>query len=882
MILMANGRLFILNETSANVELPPRAPIEPNMVEVEDDHFYSFLAVMGYGYTGPFKALSSLQRKLGKASGRLKNFNHDDGTPPLLIHPAMLDAAIQAVILAFCYPNDGQLWSMHLPTSIRRIRINPQLCALTSGQDMQLTFDSRMDYSTRSEICGDVNLYTPSDEHAMLQLEGMKAVPFTAATIEHDTNIFSTTQWGPAGISGEAAVGSSRASPEEYKLAYILERVSSFYLRSLDREIPQNHLARKQGPYVGYFNYAAHIGSQVAEGTHPYAKKEWLSDTLDDILSMSELFPNSPDLKIMHVVGREMPRVIHGETTILEHLLPNNLLDDYYSNALGFPQFTVWLSRMAAQLSHRYPRMNILEIGAGTGGATKGVLKHIAHWYSSYTFTDISNGFFENAQATFEDHANKMNFKILDIEKDTAAQGFEDFSYDLIIASFVLHATSKLERTLSNVRRLLKPGGHLLMAEVTNNDQIRGGFIFGALPGWWLGVDDGRILSPCVSPSQWDIVLRKTGFSGVDTVTPDLDRFPYAGSIMYSQAIDPRVNYLRRPLSAPWSRDLGRRVSNKLLVLGGVTLKTRALVEELSGILLNSFPSISRVATVEEITANDLSSSVAVLSLAELDQPVFRNLTPEKFQGLKSLFSQERMMMWITQGRRADNPESNMLYGFARSQKWEVAGLYLQFIDLESPLTDGARTIAEFFARFWQLVTWDKAGQIENVLWSLEPEVMLKNGDIFVPRLVPFDDANERINSSRRQISKQQPAHDSNLRLMNQHGSRTLGEAEQFRTLSSPDEDEVDIDVEYSFLPSVKVLAGRGYIAAGIIAGTKTKVFAITGSQASKVRVPRAQVVCCPSTRHKESSLLSVFVFHLVAEYLLSKVHLGNTILVYE
>lgn len=882
MMLMASGRLQVLNGAPSNAELPPRAPGEPNMVEVEADRFYSFLAEMGYGYTGPFRALSFLGRKLGKASGLLANVKHDGATDPLLIHPAILDAAIQAVILAFCYPNDGQLWSLHVPKSIRCIRINPHLSASVAGQDIQLTFDSTIGYSTRSGISGDVSLYTSSDEHAMLQLEGMEAVPFTEATIDNDANIFSSMQWAPAGISGEAAVGSSRASLDEYDLAYTLERVSSFYLRSLVREIPENHPARKEGPYVGYFNYAAHVGSQVGEGRHPYAKKEWLTDTLDDILSTSELFPDSPDLKIMHIVGREMPRVIHGETTILEHLLPNNLLNNYYSNALGFPQFTTWLSRMTAQLSHRYPRMNILEIGAGTGGATKGIFKHINHWYSSYTFTDISNGFFEIAQETFKDHAGRMNFKVLDIEKDTAAQGFEDHSYDLIIASFVLHATAKLEHTLTNVRRLLKPGGHVLMAEVTNNDQIRGGFIFGALPGWWLGADDGRVLSPCVSPAQWDAVLRKTGFSGADTVTPDLDRFPYPGSIIASQAIDPQVNILRRPLSAPYPQDLGRRVPEKLLVLGGATLKTRVLVEELSEILLTSFPRISQIASVGEITANDLSSPITVLSLTELDEPVFKNLNAEKFQGLKSLFSQERTMMWITEGRRADNPESNMLYGFARSQQWEVPGLHFQFIDLESPLVYGARTIAESFVRFSQLVLWEKAGQLENVHWSLEPEMVLKNGDTLIPRLAPFENANDRINSSKRHISKQLSDQGSGIRLIDQQGSRTLEEAEQLRPLSRPDDDKVIIEVEYSFLPSVKMLAGRGYIAAGTIAGKETKVLAVTGSQASRICVPKAQVICCPSEGYEGSQLLLVFAFHLIAEYLLSGVYTGDTLLVHE
>ena len=76
-----------------------------------------------------------------------------------------------------------------------------------------------------------------------------------------------------------------------------------------------------------------------------------------------------------------------------------------------------------------------------------------------------------------------MTFKILDLEKNIPAQGFEEGAYDLVITSFVLHATAKLENTVKNARQLLKPRGYIVIAEVTNNDQIRGRFIFGALPG---------------------------------------------------------------------------------------------------------------------------------------------------------------------------------------------------------------------------------------------------------------------------------------------------------------------------------------------------------------------------------------------------------------
>ncbi|KAK3938597.1 S-adenosyl-L-methionine-dependent methyltransferase [Diplogelasinospora grovesii] len=113
-----------------------------------------------------------------------------------------------------------------------------------------------------------------------------------------------------------------------------------------------------------------------------------------------------------------------------------------------------------------------------------------------------------------------MIFKPLDCEKDVLAQGYEEHSYDLVVASLVLHATTNLRRTLTNARRLLKPGGYLVMQEVTNNHLTRTGFLMSATPGWWLGKDDGRKLSPCVSELEWHKLLLECGFSGVDTATP--------------------------------------------------------------------------------------------------------------------------------------------------------------------------------------------------------------------------------------------------------------------------------------------------------------------------------------------------------------------------
>ncbi|KAJ5938931.1 hypothetical protein N7466_002065 [Penicillium verhagenii] len=129
--LAASGQLCVtLGEPSQETLPASDANRDSAMVNVPTDVFYSSLDDMGYGYTGPFKALSSLNRRLGKAVGVLDTTfaEYNDAKSWMAVHPGVLDAAIHSVILAYSYPRHGKLWSLHLPTSIKKIRVNPALC----------------------------------------------------------------------------------------------------------------------------------------------------------------------------------------------------------------------------------------------------------------------------------------------------------------------------------------------------------------------------------------------------------------------------------------------------------------------------------------------------------------------------------------------------------------------------------------------------------------------------------------------------------------------------------------------------------------------------------------------------------------------------------
>lgn len=110
------------------------------------------------------------------------------------------------------------------------------------------------------------------------------------------------------------------------------------------------------------------------------------------------------------------------------------------------------------------------------------ILRALGNRFGLFDYTDISTGFFENVKEEQKEWAGKIQYRRFDIEQDPTDQGFEAESYDLVIGSNVFHATSNMDRTMRNVRRLLKPGGKLLIVELTNQ-MLSFLTVFGTLPG---------------------------------------------------------------------------------------------------------------------------------------------------------------------------------------------------------------------------------------------------------------------------------------------------------------------------------------------------------------------------------------------------------------
>lgn len=163
-------------------------------------------------------------------------------------------------------------------------------------------------------------------------------------------------------------------------------------------------------------------------------------------------------------------------------------------------------------------RLRVLEVGAGSGGTTAGILPLLHGHPVDYVFTDISPFFINKAKARFHDFPF-VQYQSLDIEKPISPQLHG--SFDIVLAANVLHATRDLAQTLANVRAMLAPDGMLVLIEGTSARPWLD-VTYGLTTGWWRFADAGlRPDYPLLDPEAWRAVLERNGFVQPTLLVPD-------------------------------------------------------------------------------------------------------------------------------------------------------------------------------------------------------------------------------------------------------------------------------------------------------------------------------------------------------------------------
>lgn len=663
----------------------PGAQVKTFSRKISPGRWYKTMARIGLNYGPRFQGLHDVTASVVDkvASARVTD-RREEWESLYAVHPATLDAIFQSWTVAQTNGVHRHVTRLGMPTRIEELYVG---CAGSAAIDLN-TFGGRQG-SSHGVVDGDI----------VVSLRGLEVTYLNDERDELPELDVQHLQWKPdfdfadhAKLMRPRYSGKTQLGPVER--LFVLCAIEA--KQQLGGVTPsQPHFARYLAWLDGQVERFGQPGYPLVEDSASLvelssaSREEMMADCLERIQTMDAV----PLGMAVWRSYKHLADILQGRTDMLDLFLQDGLLQQIY-DWMNDLQDVTDLFRL---LGNARPQLKVLEIGAGTGGLTSKVLSSLRSEYGerlylSYTFTDVSSGFFVKAQDRFKDYSG-VEYRVLDISRDPVQQGFGEAEYDLVVASNVLHATPSLVQTLRHCRKLLQPDGHLFLQELSPASKSAN-FVMGLFPGWWLGVDDGRLDEPYVSPEEWDARLRESGFDGISSVVWDGEAF--------------NANMVAQPAT---ETTFSKRVT--LLTgpegLGSAAQATQRIMVEEQGFEVDHCIWRRQTPPADQ----------ALISFVDFEgsaDPLLKNIQEEDLSHLLQVLDKvgQASMLWLTKPAQinCEDPHNAQMLGMARTARAEL-GLHFATMELEHAGNGAAAAIAGVFLKLQRTCAQEVHGELD-------------------------------------------------------------------------------------------------------------------------------------------------------------------------
>jgi hybrid polyketide synthase/nonribosomal peptide synthetase ACE1 len=751
---------------------------------------------------------------------------------------------------------------------INSITVNPGAFKDTSGIETPLPFDACLVDAIDEGIAGDIDVYEEGGQQTVVQIQGLNVTPLAKPTPDDDRETFAAMEWEPALPDLVASWIEAKPTADEEKIANFAERLSLLILRDIHNEITVGNVrVSKSEIQRALGDWAEHVIETVRAGEHPTCPKQWLADTWEVLQEPAiRLASSNAQVRACLEAKDRLELYSKGQLSADDNGFNHGLFASIpFHNA-----YVERLSDLIKRIAFRHRNMKILEIGTGDGSLATKILGALGDNFTSYTCTNVDEAHFDNIRSQLDGpYSGRLHAMDLDLEDDPTEQGFSKGYYDLVLAGNTLHNTRDLHQSLVHIRSLMRPGAHLAFLEPTSNKSLAIALRSCLSSNWFAGIEEERKYSPLASQQMWDDLLRDTGFSGIDTSTPEERTFTVPFSVMCSMATDEEMNLIRDPLAFTGQK----KFNNSLLIVGGATMRTKQLVRGLEKILGSFFQDVIHRETMVAVELQTIQMVPTTINLAELDEPLFNPFTEDKFKAAVRLCDSLQSMLWITAGSRGEDPYMNMMTAVGRCLEGEMPNLRLQFLNFDGSDRPTPETLAYHLLRLH--ITHGinarpgtkKAG---DPLYTIERELTIQNGTLLIPRYIFSDTINTRLNSDRRLITHDVEQNNTAVELDSSNPAyklleRDLDTDHEVCKTRPADSRLIKVTVSKGLVNAVRInAAGCFYLVMGRIA-EGSKVVALSEHNQSIISVPDTCVVEVEVEDDSEQNLLLQIAAELLA-----------------
>ena len=473
--------------------------------------WYDNMAKGGLDLGPSFQTLDTITTSTGsenQAVGNVINGRQGDEAN-YHIHPTVLDATLQLMGAAAVsgYARKIRNW---LPTSIENFSV------YRCSSNMITSVSAKL--SSNFSIVGESRC--TSEGKIVVEGFGIKSSLADGAGLTDilSTHASSRCEWGPdidfldvkELISTPAdRIDSLNAVKELGDICLLLSR------RQISKSQTNSNLPYLQ-KYVTWLTSQANLAVINLALSLKGLDNVTLLARIDELMARLSDTSAAPVASVIHQIYTKMDYLLSGQSP--EPILPEEIQKHLYGFIGQLDR-----SQFIRDLSHSKPNLRILEIGTGKGSVYREILNDLRRrggeiLCSKYTLT--SQGY-----VSAKDHEQlfpHMEYLNLELSQDPFEQGFEGCQYDLIIAVNAFHQTKNVQSTLSNVKKLLHPGGRLLLQELCPSARWVT-YVLGVLPSWWWGTGDGRTQGSYFGKEEWKSQLTAAGFGGIEDLTPSAE-----------------------------------------------------------------------------------------------------------------------------------------------------------------------------------------------------------------------------------------------------------------------------------------------------------------------------------------------------------------------